>query len=96
MRLEHDTVNLYRAALLTDFGSITDYDEMSTNKFFSGDDGLDGLLVMFDTVVDSFPITDVRYAEYMSLFSGLAMILAEQIRNFKKVCFPPLYRVQTA
>lgn len=87
LRLESNTINLFRAALLTDFGSVTDYHEICTDKLLVGDHGLDGLLALFDTVVDSFPIADVRYAEYMSLFSAFAEILAECIHSFVKVGF---------
>ena len=68
-----------------DFGSIVDYDEITTNKFFSGEHGLHGLLHLFEAVLDSFPIIDSRYTEYMTLFSGFAMLLAKHILNFSKV-----------
>ena len=86
LHLESDTINLFRAALLTDFGSVTDCNDIHTDQFLVGDHGLDGLLDLFNTVLDSFPTSDDRYTEYMSLFSAFAEILAKCILKFVKVC----------
>ena len=78
-------MNCFRAALVTDFGSVTDYSEICTDNFFDGENGLDGLLNLFEEVVDSFPTSDSRYTEYMLLFARLGEILAKRILNFTKV-----------
>ena len=85
--MKHDTVNTFRAALVADFGSVSEYNEIRADNLFSGKNGLNGLLNLMENVVDSFPTSDHRYTEYMRLFSGLGEILATQIFDSAKVSF---------
>jgi hypothetical protein len=86
LRLAFDSVDMFRAALFEDFGSLTDHTEMLNSKLLIGSDGLDGLLSIIEQVVDSFPIEDVRYLDFMNLFSTFGSAISKKILNFSKVC----------
>jgi len=52
------SVSEYRNALIEDFGSISNHLEMRSDKLFTGDFGLDGLLYLIRQILDVMSTDD--------------------------------------
>jgi len=87
LRVDVNSPSEFKQAILDDFGSASEANDMRTDALLVGELGIGGFVAnIIDELLDVLLVGHPSYAELMRLLGDFSRELARKMRNWKKVC----------